>query len=754
MSLPLPRLDTHTFDQLVEEGSALLPRYAPEWTDYNWHDPGITLIDLFAWLVEMDMYQLDRTSQAAVRAFLRLVGIHPRPPAVAETVLVFNVNDPAKTAMLNPGVIVTSADGQTQFQTTRKLFVSNANLVSVLAGTETSLADCTLQNQTHKLRFMPFGNGPQLGQALYLGFDKLPGEVGDEISLYVWVNSTEDDLTQADRLREESDPDPITPVDCMRPVPCPRVDWRKHYSVRTQWEYFDETDWFPLAEVEDETRALTLSGAVRFKLPVKPQPKKDAVPMKPGQYFIRCRLVRGYFECPPEIQHIALNAVRTRNAIKAGIDEYESNGHAGQSFQLSKAPVVARTTRIRVTGDGKAWHEAPNWDRVGPHDHRFVLIPETGQILFGDGLHGRVPKDKAKIYFRYQQGGGPAGNVRAGTLGKVINNNAVKVEQRFDATGGADAETLTHAKARALAWMTDPHRAVTLKDFEQLTLTMPGVPVRRVHALADYDPALPGLPALGSVTVIVVSPCANPIPEPGPDLLQAIAQYLDRRRLITTELHVISPSFVTIAVRAALHADPQVDADKLPAEAESRLNIFLDPLRGGADGEGWPFGRAVYQSEIMALLNAIPGVDYVDEVGLILESGLDVYQGYVTWRQNFERGEATTTVQAQFRIEPHQVASRVTAAATKALQDYFDSPRGRSKHIPQKARREDVTAILSNVLGVFRVEEVKLKEDQTFDALCGNILVCPHSLIIPGQHQLTVNGANNCKPVRICKPPC
>ena len=123
MPLPLPRLGDRRFDQLVDEGKALLPRLAPGWTDYNLHDPGITLIDLFAWLVEMDLYRLDRTSPAAYRAFLRLVGIEPRPPQVAETVLVFDVKReptavpvPAAVPLL-AGVPVASLDGRTKFQT-------------------------------------------------------------------------------------------------------------------------------------------------------------------------------------------------------------------------------------------------------------------------------------------------------------------------------------------------------------------------------------------------------------------------------------------------------------------------------------------------------------------------------------------------------------------------------------------------------------------------------------------------------------
>ena len=58
MPLPLPDLDTRTWGDLVDEARALIPRYAPDWTDHNLHDPGMTLIDLLAWLVEMDVYAL------------------------------------------------------------------------------------------------------------------------------------------------------------------------------------------------------------------------------------------------------------------------------------------------------------------------------------------------------------------------------------------------------------------------------------------------------------------------------------------------------------------------------------------------------------------------------------------------------------------------------------------------------------------------------------------------------------------------
>jgi hypothetical protein len=73
MPIPLPILDDRRFDDLVEELRALIPRYCPEWTDHNPSDPGITLIELFAWLGENQIYRLNRLPDASRRQLLSLL---------------------------------------------------------------------------------------------------------------------------------------------------------------------------------------------------------------------------------------------------------------------------------------------------------------------------------------------------------------------------------------------------------------------------------------------------------------------------------------------------------------------------------------------------------------------------------------------------------------------------------------------------------------------------------------------------------
>lgn len=87
MSLPIPRLDDKTFDGLVSEAQALIPVFNREWTDYNPSDPGITLIELFAWLAEMTIYRTDQVTEQTYRNFLGMVGISTGPDESIESAI-------------------------------------------------------------------------------------------------------------------------------------------------------------------------------------------------------------------------------------------------------------------------------------------------------------------------------------------------------------------------------------------------------------------------------------------------------------------------------------------------------------------------------------------------------------------------------------------------------------------------------------------------------------------------------------------
>ncbi|MBV9368821.1 MAG: putative baseplate assembly protein, partial [Frankiales bacterium] len=85
MVLPAPNLDDRKFQDLVDEAKRMIPRYCPEWTNHNLSDPGVALIELFAWMSEMILYRLNQVPDRFYTKFLELVGIDPFPPSVART---------------------------------------------------------------------------------------------------------------------------------------------------------------------------------------------------------------------------------------------------------------------------------------------------------------------------------------------------------------------------------------------------------------------------------------------------------------------------------------------------------------------------------------------------------------------------------------------------------------------------------------------------------------------------------------------
>ena len=106
MALPLPNLDDRRWLELVDEARTLIPVYAPQWTDHNLHDPGITFLELLAWIAEMDIYQANRIPDRHRFAFLALAGIEPRRPRGASTVASFELGAGAPPTPLPAGIEV------------------------------------------------------------------------------------------------------------------------------------------------------------------------------------------------------------------------------------------------------------------------------------------------------------------------------------------------------------------------------------------------------------------------------------------------------------------------------------------------------------------------------------------------------------------------------------------------------------------------------------------------------------------------
>jgi len=144
MPLPLPTLDTRRWADLVDEGRAVIPRYAPAWTDHNIHDPGITLLELFAWLTEQLIYRANRVPERHLRKFLALAGFSPEPPLPARAVIAVRpaVGTGTLTIPEATPFTTTATDGRViWFRTTAPLTAVEAQLVAVQTWDGTRFTD-------------------------------------------------------------------------------------------------------------------------------------------------------------------------------------------------------------------------------------------------------------------------------------------------------------------------------------------------------------------------------------------------------------------------------------------------------------------------------------------------------------------------------------------------------------------------------------------------------------------------------------
>lgn len=588
MGLPIPNLDDKTFEELVKEARSLIPRYAPEWTDHNVHDPGITFMELFAWLAEMQIYQLNRVTDANYLKFLALLGLQPFPPRPARVEVAFaNV---ASVKILEKGIRFIAGLGADRifYQTEAEFTLVPCSLQSIICRVDGKSSEKILANGKAGIHFAPFGEPAAVGAALELGFDRqLPGA---EIQLFF-------DLFEED----------LPPLADYGPVLS---------SVQLAWEYLTGGSWVPLSISKDSTLGLTRSGRITFTWP-------QSVGIDGGWYRLRCRLAGGRYEISPLISAIRLNTVSALQ-LETVRDEFIGSGLPGQSVELKNSPVIPGSLKIELQGDNSAWEEMADFDSSGPDDRHYAFDQALGVVVFGNGLNGRVPEESQWIKASYQTTKGADGNLPAGQLFTIDGGEGLTGTNLDQAAGGASAETLEEAKERAKKDLRTTTRAITAADYQELALATPGIRVARATAIPGYHPEYPCFVMPGAVTVVAVPMVRSGSfpPIPGERFLQAVFAHLDAKRLITTDLHVIGSEYVKVVVSCKVHPRPQSDPQQVVQRVLERLQQFLDPITGGPDNSGWPFGRPVYPSEIYQLLDKTEGVEYATTVVLTAEGGV------------------------------------------------------------------------------------------------------------------------------------
>ncbi|HEV7589221.1 MAG TPA: putative baseplate assembly protein [Longimicrobium sp.] len=660
MPLPTPILDDRSWQQLRDELVRRIPVYTPEWTDHNASDPGITLLELFAFLGENLLFRFNQVPEATRLEFLRLLQVPMRPARPARAMAALQLAQP--TPVLVPEATEVKA-GSLSFETQdeARVWPLRFRAVAKLAAPEPAEGDARVYTDAAvKAR----GLSPTEQAAYYVatvladdpavpGFTAVDFSAAVDRVLWVAVLKTKE-LDPAD-LSPLSDglmnlgfvPDPdVASIDQVDPCP---GEGASAGGDEVAWEASDPKlvdgapVYRPLVVEGDTTRGLTRQGVLRLRLPVDvtrlgaplpPDPDLEGTGDFPPAlddpalaadvvFWIRGYRRRTSARPLPRVLWVGANAAEVLQVRTARAELLATgDGGAGQTASLVHTPLVAGSLRVEVEEPGgwTPWTEVDDFAACGRGDRVYVADPEAGTVRFGDGTRGRAPQIGERIRATtYRYGGGAAGNVAAKTLTKV-SLGGVKASNPRPATGGADAEAVADALERIPGELRRHDRAVTAGDFRELALATPGAGVGRAEVMPRFHPASKETDAAGVVSV-VVWPSADPVHPDAPtadrDLLRCVCAWLDARRLVTTELYVIPPTYRRVSVSIGLSVKPGFGVEAVRAWVELVVRQYLAPLPPyGPSGQGWPLGRRVYAPELEAAAVQVDGVEYVEKTRL------------------------------------------------------------------------------------------------------------------------------------------
>jgi predicted phage baseplate assembly protein len=651
MALISPILDDRSYAQLKDELLRRIPVYTPEWTDHNESDPGIALLELFAYLGESVLYRFNQIPDTTKIEFLRLLGVQKRPATPAKALLAAITEQPAGVPIpagtdVRAGAITFSTTGATQ--------VWPLDVVAVGKTAAPPVADGDRGEADRRADALARADLADTDPATFylttavpadpLAAEAVPLDVATTLDHSVWIAVLRKKATDVATIEGRSlffavafdeqiqrpfalqDLDAVAAAGFGSPaltVDPPPMLWRL-------WNGVDQG--FSVLEVgDDTTRGLVTTGVVEVLLPQR-LPRLDPGIASPGDAENppplddadqAANVVAWIQVSRPPTDHLndsigrlrwfGVNAVQAEHARTAKPELLGSGtGDSDQVYPLTQHPVLPGTARLQVEESGawQDWYEVDTYVVSGPDDRHYTLDYDAGAVHFGGA---KVPQLGERIRIQsYRYGGGLAGNVPVGALSGVAVGG-VKISNPLPAVGGADAASLTEALDAIPADVHRRDRAVVAEDFAELALRVTGV--GRAETLPLLHPDTPAVPAAGVVSLVVfptedlTSPQA---PLPGLGLLSRVAEYLDERRLLTTELYVVPPTYspVVVSVGLAVRSGYQVDAVR--GWVETILRQYLAPLPPlGPDGAGWPLGRAVRLAELEAVAVQVEGVEYV-----------------------------------------------------------------------------------------------------------------------------------------------
>jgi hypothetical protein len=658
MPLPITQLDDRRFDDLVAEARQRLVSQLPELTQVVEGDPLYAITDLMAWMTETIIYRANLIPERQRQAFLNLLQIPLRPAQPARGLVAIHSSSkraqlPAllpEANRLSAGKVIVSTRGELQpTPLALRLMIKER-----LGASELNAMGVTLDQLRQLYQFGAQTASPFRPRSFNLGSDTLNLQQSLDKKYYLLLHLNDKKLVaHKDKLRAQLAGKvlniglaPVTdlPAEIARELPPRRLRWQLLWQPAADSQ---RAELLPLEVLHDSSRGARESGVVRLKIPTNFQtfnseftqdPKYAGMNNTPPEAPVDVdpnTIIAWLCLSAPDDPEFALGFMAV-NAVDVVAQELvldqvigQGDGRAGQVVSLGRSDVEAASLQLEVSENGiyRPWQQLANFSGASLNDRVYQFDASTGSVIFGDGIRGKRPAPGERIRAaRFHAGGGASGNLPAGSVRQLLSGSAaeLQVQQDWPLSGGQEAESVAQAEQRIPAELRHRDRAVTREDFIQLAQDNPLVPVGRAELIPGLmpgnSPAAIQTDVPGVVSLLVMPPAEPALgaaPRPSAGLLNDLFRYLAPRTLLGTELYVLSPQFVPVALSLSLEVMDRSNLTSILQAVEKNLLASLWPLApGGFNGTGWPLGRELDVNELRTLAGRTPGVLAINELQL------------------------------------------------------------------------------------------------------------------------------------------
>ena len=617
----MTRLVTTRFDRrygdLVELGRSLLPSLAPDWTDYNAHDPGITLMELMAWVTEAQLYSAGRVRRDERLAYGALMGAEPEGTRPAGGLLWSDPGDPSSPYARYVGTRIIEPDAEVlidghdtpRFHPTRRLLWAPGDIVGLRASLlDGSMRDLASAND-RRMAFLPFGEAAGPRDVLELEFRThaeqglFPPRREDAKGAY-WTIGVR---AQASASAAASGPVAGEPR-CAMPA--------GDLSVTL---VSDGTS-HALPVVEDTTSGLMRTGVLVLDV--------SQLPDSPRSFIVRMRSTRGFVR-PPRWLHIEPNVIPITQRAEVKDELHVANGAPGFAFELDVPGLCfepgVEPLDVKVAGDAgfARWTRCPRLEEAGPKDAVYELDKAHERLRFGNGINGIRPAAESQVYTSYGVSDGAAGNVarnrkwRVGGFTGIFGINPDAIDGGADATGLADLRRVARGRIES------DHALVTAGDIEEAALGLALLEVARAWVALPSANAVPD----GTVTLVAMRSRtsageAGPPPESA-RWLRAVERALAPRIPLGTRLRVVGPRYVDLRVRARVIVDRGLDPADIERGIADELTARLAPVESPGVAHAREAGLPLSRRDVAAWILGVSGVDRIVQLELVVAGKVD-----------------------------------------------------------------------------------------------------------------------------------